>query len=102
MPQSHVRATSLQAEGSTAAFALQTQPQAAAVPTTSATQAHQQTAAAPLAGLQQHMQQHVAINSQLQLVLRTLHAGRSDRACSSVLALAAVGLRHPTPCPTKY
>lgn len=45
------------------------------MPTTSATQAHQQTAAAPLAGLQQHMQQHVAINSQLQLVLRTLHAG---------------------------
>ncbi len=68
------------------------------MPTSSATQAHQQTAAAPLAGLQQHMQQHGAINSQLQLVLGSCMLAIADGACSSVLALAAGGLRHPTPC----
>ena len=76
-PQSPATATSLQSDGSAAAFAPHTRPQTAATPSTSATQAHQQTAAAPQAGLQQHMQQHGDISSQLQQVLKELDAGIS-------------------------
>ncbi len=75
--QSPATATSLQSEGSAAAFAPQTRPQTAATPSTSATLTYQQTAAAPQAGLQQHMRQHGDINCQLQQVLRELDAGIS-------------------------
>lgn len=73
--ESAATTTSLQAQGSAAAFAPQTRPQTAATPSTSATLTYQQTAAAPQAGLQQHMRQHGDINSQLQQVLRELDAG---------------------------
>ena len=76
-PQSPAAATSPQSDRSAAAFAPHTRPQTAATPSTSAAQAYQQPAAAPQADLQQHMQQHGDINSQLQQVLRELDAGIS-------------------------
>ena len=76
-PHSPATAASPRSEGSAAAFAPQTRPQTAAAPGTSATPTYQQTAAAPQAGLQQHMQQHGDINTQLQQVLRELDAGIS-------------------------